>query len=141
VFTRCGFGLNSQCSALCLSLNLSPLSKRQRLESQRLVPTKGPRLNPAEGGKDLLPPQALDVRLSAGREASVHLSGLVVWHKHARHAHPFAYWAIVCQRARMAMSLVTRSCQHPGVVLAGGFPWSSSRSCLGVLLSAWRNPL
>lgn len=128
-------GLSCQCSALCI--NPPPLSRRLWLECQGLLlRTKGFHLNPVESGNAQ---QALDVCLSAGSEAVVHLSSFVFWAR--------ACWAC-CLSACWGSCLpvwkrdfVPSDHQCPGVALGGGFPWSSSSSYLRVLLSVWRSVL
>lgn len=88
VFPRCRTGTNSYCWALCLTLNLPPLSESNGSSLRGCYWTKGPRLNPAEGGKDPPAQKALTICLSAGKEASMHSSSLVC----AGHAYPFVSW-------------------------------------------------
>lgn len=65
---------------LCAQIQIfPPIGKGNGLSLRDCYWTKGPHLNPAEGGKDPLALKALAVCRSADGEAGVHLSVLVVW--------------------------------------------------------------
>lgn len=117
---------HSVCLALCLNLILPPVCKRQCLKAE------GPGLSPAVGGKDTPTRQALHVCLSSAGEASVHSSSLVA-------LAPVGWVCLsICSVWKSGCVLLTKSCQCPHVTPAGGFPWTSGRSFLWVLLSAGR---